>query len=88
MKVLVFYRPNSEHSRRVEDFARDFNKDYINYRLELINVNTRDGAATASLYEIMRFPSLLALTNDGQVVHQWEGDTMPMMNEVSYYAQA
>jgi len=72
----------------VEDFARDFNKDYINYRLELINVNTRDGAATASLYEIMRFPSLLALTNDGQVVHQWEGDTMPMMNEVSYYAQA
>lgn len=88
MKVLLLYRPNSEHARKVEDFVRDFNRNYVNYKLELMDLNTRDGAATASLYDVMRYPAMLALTNDGQVLKEWEGENMPpLMSEVSYYAQ-
>lgn len=87
MKVLLLYRPNSEHARKVEDFVRDFSKNYVNYKLELIDLNTRDGVATASLYDVMRYPAILALTNDGQVIREWEGENLPLMSEVSYYAQ-
>jgi hypothetical protein len=88
MKVLMLYRPNSEHARKVEDFVRDFNRNYINYKLELVDLNTRDGAATASLYDVIRYPAMLALTNDGQVIHEWQGESIPpLMSEVSYYAQ-
>lgn len=86
MKVLLLYRPNSEHARKVENFVRDFNKNYVNYKLELVDLNTRDGAATASLYDVMRYPAMLALTNDGQVIREWEGENLPLMSEVSYYA--
>lgn len=86
MKVLLLYRPNSEHARQVENFVRDFNKNYVNYKLELVDLNTRDGAATASLYDVMRYPAMLALTNDGQIIREWEGENLPLMSEVSYYA--
>jgi hypothetical protein len=86
MKVVMLYRPNSEHARRAEEFVREFNRNYVNYKLELVDLNTRDGAATASLYDVMQYPALLALTNDGQLLKEWEG-SFPLINEVSYYAQ-
>lgn len=86
MKVVMLYRPNSEHARRAEEFVREFNRNYVNYKLELVDLNTRDGAATASLYDVMQYPAVLALTNDGQLLKEWEG-SFPLINEVSYYAQ-
>lgn len=83
----MLYRPHSDHAGKVEDFVREFNRNYINYKLELVDLNTRDGAATASLYDVMRYPAILALTNDGQLLKEWEGDMLPLASEVSYYAQ-
>lgn len=86
MKVVILYRPNSEGSRVVEDFAREFARRYIDKKLELVSVDTRDGSATATLYDVMKCPAVLALGDDGQIIHQWQGETMPLLNEVSYYA--
>lgn len=86
MKVVVLYRPNSEHSRLVEDFANDLSRRY-SARIDLISLDTRDGASTASLYDIMQYPAVLALTNDGQLIKDWQGTSLPLMNEVSYYTQ-
>lgn len=84
MKVVILYRPNSESSRVVEDFAREFSRRYQDRKLELVSVDTRDGSATATLYDVMRCPAVLALADDGQILHEWE-DSMPLMNEISYY---
>ena len=70
----------------VEDFARDFERNYPGRKLELVSVDTRDGAATASLYDILKYPAVMALSDDGRIIHLWQGEHMPMMNEVSYYA--
>lgn len=85
MKVVVLYRPNSEFARAVEDFAREFSRQYPDKKLELISVDTRDGSATASLYDILRYPAVLALSDDGRVMHEWHEQTLPLINEVSYY---
>lgn len=86
MKVVVLYRPNSEYSRAVEDFAREFSNRYPDKKMELISIDTRDGSATASLYDILRYPAILALSDDGRVIHEWHEQTLPLINEVSYYA--
>ena len=80
------YRPNSDHARKVEDFARDYTRSHHNQKLELVSLNTRDGASTASLYDVMQYPAVLALSNDGQLVREWEGDMLPLQSEVAYYA--
>lgn len=84
MKVVVLYRPNSEYARRVEDFAKELERQY-QARIDLLSLDTRDGASTASLYDVMQNPAILVLANDGQLVKDWQGGNMPLMNEISYY---
>jgi hypothetical protein len=84
MKVLILYRPNSEHGRLVEDFVRDFKSNHPS-RLEVLDIDSRDGSATASLYDIMQYPAIMVLRDDGSVLKSWEGDSMPVMNDLAYY---
>lgn len=89
MRLLILYRPNSEHSTRVEEFAHDFQSRHdIGKKLELVSLNTRDGAATASLYDVISYPAILALADDGSLLNSWQGDTLPLMDEVAGYLTA
>ena len=85
MKVLILYRPKSEHGRAVEEFVRDFKTGHSNGRLEILDVDSRDGIAMSSLYDIMQYPAILALRDDGSVLKSWEGEMLPVMNEIAYY---
>lgn len=85
MKVVILYRPNSEHGRQVETFIHDYQERHEEGRLEILNVDSREGDATASLYDIMQYPAVLALRNDGSVLKTWEGEALPLMDEVAYY---
>jgi hypothetical protein len=85
MKVLILYRPNSEHGRAVEEFVRDFKASHSGDHLEILDIDSRDGAATASLYDIMQYPAILALRDDGSVAQSWVGEMLPVMNEIAYY---
>jgi hypothetical protein len=88
MKVLVLYRPNSEHGREVEEFIHDFQSRHRDEHLEVLNIDTRDGSATASLYDVMRYPAILVVQTDGYLQKAWEGDRLPLMDEVVSYAHA
>ncbi len=85
VKILALYRPNSEYARQLEEFARDLSRRF-DRQMELINIDSRDGAAMASLYDIMQFPSILAIANDGSLLKSWSGPILPLMDEVVYYA--
>lgn len=89
MRLLILYRPNSEHSAQIEGFAHDFQRQHdIGKKLELLSLSTRDGAATASLYDVMAYPAILVLADDGSVLTSWEGDALPLMDEVAGYLSA
>ena len=87
MKVVVLYRPNSEYSRVVEDFARELERQY-QARIDLVSIDSRDGSSTASLYDIMQNPAVLVLGNDGQLLNSWQGGNLPLMRDISYYTHA
>lgn len=90
MKALILYRPNSEHATIVETFVRDFEHQYDTRekKVELVSVNTRDGSTTASLYDVWAFPAILILTDDGRVLNLWQGERLPLMEEVAGYMHA
>ena len=88
MKLLILYRPNSEHSTAVESFVRDFQHQHdTGAKVELLSLNTRDGATTASIYDVMSYPAILALTDEGSVINSWQGD-LPLMDELASYVYA
>ena len=85
MKVAILYRSKSEHERKVLDFERDF-EARSGKTVELLDVNTREGSAMANLYDVMSYPSLVAVSGDGMVQHVWNGaESMPLINEVMFY---
>lgn len=84
MKVIALYRPSSEHARPVEEYARDFERQR-GKAIELLSLDTRDGAEKANLYGIMQYPALIALRDDGQMLKDWQGEHFPLMDEVAAY---
>jgi hypothetical protein len=88
MKVLVLYRPNSEHGRTVEEFIHDFQRRHGDKRLEALNIDTREGSAMATLYDVVQYPAVLVMTDDGMIQRSWMGEMMPLQEEVFSYASA
>ena len=63
MKVVVLYRPDSEYARIVEEFVHDYKRTHEGDRVEMLNYDSRDGSAIASLYDVMSSqPSSLYVT--------------------------
>lgn len=85
MKLVILYRPQSEHAQAVETFLHDFKYRHQTSHLEVVDADTREGIATASLYDLMSLPALLALRDDGSVVQTWQGAMLPLMDEVASY---
>jgi hypothetical protein len=86
MKVVILYRPNSDHATEVESYVRDFEHQHnLSDKVELVSVNTREGAATASLYDVMAYPTILAMAEDGRLLNVWQGKPLPLMDEVAGY---
>lgn len=89
MKLLVLYRPNSEHATEVETYAREFQRRYeVGRKLELVSLNTRDGAATASLYDVVSYPAIMVLGDNGSLINLWQGMPLPLMDDVAGYANS
>jgi hypothetical protein len=86
MKIVILYRPNSEHARLVEEFAHDIDRQQ-GLHVELSSLETRDGAAMATLYDITTYPAIVVTREDGGVVQIWAGDKLPLMNEVAAFAR-
>ncbi len=84
--MLILYRPKSEHALAVETFIRDLKRSHGVGNVEVQDIDSREGSSTASLYDIMQYPAILALRDDGSVLRIWQGDMLPVMNEVAYYA--
>jgi hypothetical protein len=87
MKVLVLYRPNSEHGRIVENFIREFRSRVDSDKMEVLNIDSRDGSAMASLYDIMSYPALLILQTDGSLAKCWQGNDLPLIDEIAAYVR-
>lgn len=86
MKVIVLYRPNSEHESRVDEFLHDFGHGHPERRIEKVSLDSRVGTHLAQVYDAVDYPAILALTNDGQLLKMWQGSQFPLMDELAYYA--
>lgn len=83
--MCIIYHPHSVEARPVEEFAHELQRQH-GVSSELVSLETRDGAAMASLYDIVQYPAVIALRDDGQIAQAWTGQTLPLMNEVASYA--
>lgn len=85
MRVVVVYRDDSEHGRAVTDFLHDFHRQ-TGRTLETFSPDTPEGMGFCDTYDIVEYPTLVALSEGGELQTMWRGVPLPTISEVSYYA--
>lgn len=68
----------------MEEYAREF-KQRHGVEIELLSLETREGAYMAKLYDIVRYPAVLATDDNAALMKNWQDDHLPLMNEVASY---
>lgn len=88
MRVVVVYKDNQDYTRSVDVFLGDFSRQ-TGRVLETLDPETTEGETFCRAYDIVEYPTIIALSNEGQVQNMWRGMMLPTISEVSYYvAQA
>lgn len=84
MRLVVIYKEESDHARPVLDYLRDF-KRQTGHDLETMNPDTPEGADFCRVYDIVEYPTMLAISDSGQLQNMWRGLPLPTISEASYY---
>ena len=87
MKVVVLYRPDSEFSRSVDELIRALREvhNIDDRHLQILDYDSREGSAMASIYDIMTQPAIMVINDDGGYIKHWEGSRLPLQDEVAGY---
>lgn len=84
MKTVVVYKEETDYARTITDYLRDFTRQ-TGRELETVNPDTPDGAAFCRTYDIVEYPSIVAISDEGVMQNLWRGLPLPTISEVSYY---
>lgn len=85
MRVVCVFRENTEYSREVEEYIEEFSRR-TEKEIEKVNPDSINGGNFAQIYDVVEYPTILALDNNGKILEEWRGMPLPRFDEVSYYA--
>lgn len=84
MRVVCVWREGEDYSRVVEEWIWSFEKR-TGHEVESVSPDGREGVDFCKTYDIVEYPTILALGNDGSVAASWRGKQLPLFDEVSYW---
>lgn len=84
MRTVVVFKDNTDTARQVTDFLRDFERQ-TGKTLEAIDPESREGAAFCQMYDIVEYPTVIAIDDNGVMQNTWRGVPLPTISEISYY---
>lgn len=82
MRVVCIYREGQDYSRTVAEWLEAFCRQ-TGRELEILDPDTNTSFCEA--YDVVEYPTILALGESGEVRASWRGRNMPLINEVLYY---
>ena len=82
MRVVCIFRDNQDYSRSVAEWLEDFHRQ-TGREIEVMDPDQNTGFCEA--YDIVEYPTILALGERGDVRASWRGKNLPLINEVLYY---
>lgn len=82
MRVVCIYRDNQDYSRAVSEWLENFRRQ-TGREIEVMDPDKNP--SFCETYDIVEYPTILALGNQGDVRALWRGKDLPLINEVLYY---
>lgn len=82
MRVVCIYRDDQDYSRSVNEWLENFRRQ-TGREIETMDPDLSPGFCEA--YDIVEYPTIIALGSRGDVRAIWCGRDLPLINEVLYY---
>ena len=82
MRVVCIYRDNQDYSRAVNEWLESFRRQ-TGREIEVLNPDENVGFCEA--YDVVEYPTILAIGDTGEVRASWRGQSLPLINEVLFY---
>ncbi len=84
MKIVVVWRDESEYGRAMEEWISEFERR-TGKEVESMSPDGREGSDFCRAYDVVEYPTILALDDNGAVLSMWRGTMLPTFDEVSYW---
>ncbi len=82
MRIICIYRDNEDYSRSVNEWLENFRRQTGR---ELETMNPDENISFCEAYDVVEYPTFLALDNEGGVRNMWRGSSLPLIDEVLNY---
>lgn len=69
----------------VEEYVRDFTTADPSRSISLVSLDTPEGDNLARLYDVVAYPTIVAVAGDGNLLQSWQGLPFPLMNDLAAY---
>lgn len=82
MRAIVITKEKRDYSRRVNEWIQEFERT-TGKKLEVLNPDTN--TTFCENYDVVEYPTIMILGDDGSVRASWRGAMLPTKDEVLYY---
>ena len=82
-RVVCVYRERTDYAQGVEDWLESFYRA-TGRKIEVLNPDV--DISFCETYDVVEYPTILALDDNGSVLASWRGRLLPLIDEVNYYA--
>lgn len=86
MRIVVVYKDYSDHGREVREYIEDFERQ-TGLKVEVMDPDSGENEFFLRAYDVVEYPTVLAITDEGRLLQQWRGKPLPLFDEVAYYAR-
>ncbi len=84
MRVVCVYRDGEDYTRAVQEWIHELERR-TGHEIETMSPDGREGVQFCQTYDIVEYPTIMALGNDGAVMAMWRGKELPLFDEVTYW---
>lgn len=86
MRIVMVYREQSDYRMAAETFLRDY-RMRTGQEIETLDPDSREGVNFCRTYDIVEYPTIIAIGPDGVMYQMWRGTNFPTVSEVAMVAQ-
>lgn len=86
MKAAIVWNEQTDYASEVREWLRDFSHD-TGKMVDSIDPETVEGESFCKTYDIVQYPTIIVIDNDGRVLATWKGTPLPQIEQVAYWAK-
>ncbi|MBQ3309215.1 hypothetical protein IJG78_00900 [Candidatus Saccharibacteria bacterium] len=87
MRLVLLWSEETDYASEVREWLRDFAHDTGGKEIESLDPASREGESLATAYDVLQFPAIMLLDDDGRLLQIWKGTPMPQIEQVAFWAK-